>query len=103
MNALKFIAAITVLAVGCEDKADDNSSLNSSDKLFLQEVSYSNHAEIIEGGIAVANGNLDTVKAFGNMMITDHSPAQSELESLAGRLSFDVPATPDTAHQARAV
>jgi len=103
MNKLHFVAVIAVLIAACEDKANDRTSLNSADKLFLQEVSYSNHAEIIEGGIAVANGNLDTVKAFGNMMIADHSPAQAELESLAGRLDFDIPSTPDTAHQSRAV
>ena len=101
MKLVKLIAVITVIAAAC-NKAEDNSSLNSSDNLFAQQVTYSNLAEIVEGGIAVANGNLDSVKMFGDMMITDHSQAQSELDSIATHLNIQLPSTPDSAHQAMA-
>ena len=103
MKLFKLIAAITVIMAGCsKDKADDNTSLNSSDILFAQEMAYANRGEIVQGGIAVANGNLDTVKMFGQMMITDHNTAQSELETIANGLGLQLPATTDSARQATA-
>ena len=103
MKFLKLMFACTILAASCsEDKENDHTSLSSADIYFSQHATYSNLAEIIEGGIAVANGDMDSVKIFGQTMVTDHSDAQAELDAIASQLQLELPSTPDSAHQAMA-
>src|SRR5215203_472710 len=101
MKLFKLVLVITVIAAACT-KEEDHTSLNSEDKYFTQQVTYANLAEITEGGIAVSNGDSDIVKTFAHTMITDHTVAQTELDSIAGLLNVQLPIALDSAHLAMA-
>jgi putative membrane protein len=74
--------------------------MNSMDQSFLMQTSYGNHAEIAAGQLAATKATNAAVKAFGQMMVNDHSTAQTELEGIASNNGVDVPDQPDPAHQA---
>lgn len=65
----------------------------------MTQASYGNHAEIGAGELASTKAANPGVRTFGQMMVSDHSNAQTELESIASSEGVDVPDQPDEAHQ----
>lgn len=58
---------------------------------FLKEAGQGGMAEVELGKLASANAKNAEVKKFGQMMVTDHSAANKELEALAGKKNVTVP------------
>ncbi len=95
------LSALLLLAVACgKNPNPPGQTPSKGDILFLKTASYSNWAEVVAGGIAAINGNLDSVKMFGGMMVQDHGKAEAKLTSIASSLNTPIPQTPDSAHLA---
>jgi putative membrane protein len=98
-----FILA-TISWVGCKDDNNDNktTTLGTIDKNFIQNVAASNSGEIELGQLAATKGTDSLIQAYGQQMVTEHTAAQTELQTLAGKYSgITWPQSPDTATQHR--
>ena len=97
-----FISIVLFSTAACNKDDDANNFVNATDSSFLVKASYSNNAEVGAGSIAAVKGNVDSVKMFGGMMVSDHSSAQTSLDSIATFLQIITPSTPDAVHIAKA-
>ena len=79
------VSVITVL------KAQTQSP-DTSARYFLIHASIGNLQEIAAGKLAIAQGASPEVKAFGRMMVDDHSRAETQLLQLAKAQHIDLPA-----------
>jgi putative membrane protein len=69
------------------------------DKAFLIAAAQGNIAEIDAAKLALAQSASDSVKAFAQMMIADHTDAQTQLAALAQQQSVTLPDSADDAHR----
>lgn len=108
-SASKVFIAFSLLALvtsGCKDDDDNNDDVppqedvSQADKDFMMKATLANRAEIELGELAASKGQHDSVKAFGRLMVTEHTTAQNELNALASSKQVTLPAAPDSAHQA---
>ena len=72
----------------------------SPDANFMRESAMSNLAEIEHGRLATQNASSDEVKKFAERMIADHSKANDELKTTAGKKNVTLPTELDQKHQA---
>ena len=102
MTKTYFFAGLILLLAGCSKNSNPPGPPPSkADVYFMQTASYSNWGEVVAGGIAAVNGNLDSVKMFGGMMVQDHGKAEASLTSIALSLKVSIPQTPDAEHLAK--
>ena len=91
--ARTFITAVA-LAFACgaiaADKKGDK-KLSSGDRHFITEAAQDGIAEVALGKIAQQNGSSAEIKQFGQRMADDHSKANQELETIAGKLGVTPP------------
>jgi putative membrane protein len=107
---LKLLSVCVVLMTvyGCNDDDDDNQinnqgqvqTLSTGDRDFIINAAYANRAEIELGALAVSQGTHDSVVAFGQRMVNEHSLAQTELKTLAANSNITIPDTLDAIHKA---
>ncbi len=83
MQAL-FVVAFALAALSCSG-ADDP-------KEFVNEAAQGGMSEVQLGSLAIEHAGSDAVRHFGQMMVSDHSLANSELKALAKRKNMDLPA-----------
>jgi putative membrane protein len=57
--------------------------LSDMDRMFVMKAAMGGKMEVDAGNVAQSNAANDRVKAFGSMMVRDHSQANSELMQLA--------------------
>ena len=95
------------LAFNACDKDDDDpivpppdEELNQADSTFLINAAHGNMAEIKTGELASTKGSTDSVKMFGQMLMTLHQDAQEELDSIASGENVNLPDTADVYGQA---
>lgn len=102
MKKVSIFAALAVVLFMCAcNKDDDNndpSSFNTTDQQFITNASYGNHAEISAGQVAASKGMQDSIKIFGQMMVTDHTMSQQSLDSIASAFNITTPTTADSMH-----
>ena len=67
--------------------------LSTQDSTFVMKAAMGGMMEVEGGNTAQQNAANDRVKAFGTMMVNDHSKANSELMSLAQQHGLMVPTT----------
>jgi len=72
------------------------------DKDFIIKASQANMAEIEAGNIASEKASTDSVKTYARMMVSDHTTAQNELESIAKARNVTLPTSTDAEHKALA-
>ena len=65
--------------------------LSKMDSTFVMEAAVGGMTEVAAGTVAQQNAASDRVKAFGGMMVTDHSKANDELKSLASSHGMTLP------------
>ncbi len=92
----------TVIMMSC-NKDDDNinnnnNTPNATDNNFMTQAAYANRSEVELGQLALTKSSNDSVKLFAQMMISDHTAAIASLDSLAGRYTYMLPSTSDSAH-----
>ncbi|RYY89994.1 MAG: DUF4142 domain-containing protein [Chitinophagaceae bacterium] len=97
---LFFAAAFALSLTACDKDDDDDNNMgtetsNSQDTNFALQASFSNQAEIAAGSIAAQRATNMGVRNFGQMMVTDHSTAQAQLQTAANnaRLSINADTT----------
>ena len=105
MKRIFFISVFSLAAVimtSCnkdDDNLDNNNNKpNATDNNFMTQAAYANRSEVELGQLALTKSSNDSVKMFAQMMITDHTAAIASLDSLAGRYTYMLPSTPDSAH-----
>jgi putative membrane protein len=99
MNVTGFACAMAVVCVmGCNKliNHNGNSNLSQMDRDFMTKASYANNSEVAAGGVATVKAMDTAVKAFGAFMVTEHTTAQTELQTIAD--SIMLPTTPDSVH-----
>ena len=75
------------------------SKLSTADKDFIHTAALGGMTEVKLGELAARKGTRDDVKAFGQMMVQDHTAINANLRSLATQKSVTLPETLDTEHQ----
>jgi putative membrane protein len=83
-----------------EDPTPAGASLNSQDQTFMQKTAKGSNAEIQLGQMAATQGSTNGVRAFGQMMVDDHTQASIQLMSVASNKSVTLDSTMDAKHQA---
>jgi putative membrane protein len=66
---------------------------------FMGDVARGNIAEIALSQLAADRAQNEAVKQFAQMMVTDHSAAATELQTLATSKSYTLPTAMDQKHQ----
>ena len=74
-------------------------ALNEADSKFVTEAANGGMAEVELGKLAQSKGSNGDVKAFGQMMVTDHSKANEELKAIAEAKGIALPDAPAEAQQ----
>ncbi len=92
------ILVAIIFFAACNNDNNDNPPLNGTDQQFLLQASYSNQDEISAGHAAAVHGSADSVRFFGQKMVTDHTTAQASLDSLASQFNVQLPQSADSAH-----
>jgi putative membrane protein len=75
-------------------------SLAASDRRFIETAARGGMAEVELGRLAAEKAQSPEVKAFGQMMVDDHSKANDELKTLASQKGVTLPTDTDAAHKA---
>ena len=89
MNALKLTAASIALAFASIGAA--HADVASGDKKFLEKAAESGQLEIATSQLAAQRATHADVKAFAQMMVTDHTKADTELKALAASKQVTLP------------
>jgi len=71
----------------------------SSPNAFLTEAAQGGMAEVELGKLASQKSQNAEVKKFGQMMVTDHSAANTELKALAAKKNVTIPADMGSTHK----
>jgi putative membrane protein len=66
-------------------------NVSETDKTFMMEAASGGMMEVQLGQIASQTASSDRVKAFGNMMVQDHTNANNELKALASAKNVMLP------------
>jgi putative membrane protein len=72
-------------------KAEKSAGVSSADKKFVEAAAQGGMMEVAWGKEASSRGSNGDVKEFGNMMVRDHSKANNELKSIAGKKGISIP------------
>jgi putative membrane protein len=70
-----------------------------SDPDFMKEAAMGGMAEVELGKLASTKATNAEVKKFAQMMVTDHSKANTELKTLAARKGVELPTDLDSSHR----
>ena len=70
-----------------------------ADKAFMIKAAQGNFAEIDAAKLALAQSSSDSIKAFAQMMISDHTDAQTQLAALAQQQGVTLPDSTDDTHR----
>lgn len=71
-----------------------------ADKAFMLDAASGGLMEVQLGKMTTANAASAKVKAFGKMMVTDHTKANAELKAVAAKKSVTIPPAPTQEYQA---
>jgi putative membrane protein len=93
MKMMRWIYVMTVVAFACTACNDDDdnqknnnvtgNNLGDNDRQFAETAAMSNMTEVQLGTLASQMGSDSSVRAFGQMMSTEHTKALHELDSLS--------------------
>lgn len=78
-----------ILMTSC-DQDDDDNNVSAQDKSFVNELAISNRTEIIMGNLALAKATDDSIIDYAQMMVDEHTAAETELKTLAADLDIAV-------------
>jgi len=82
-------ALLATSLIACKKDNDDNNNNNNSnqandqDRTFVMNASMSNRAEVELGNMALQRAQNQDVRNYGQMMVTEHTQAQNELQTVA--------------------
>jgi len=79
--------------------ADPGPAARADAQGFINDLTIANLAEVQLGKMASEKGSNADVKAFGQMMVQDHTQANDELKQVASQLKVQSPAQVDQKHK----
>jgi putative membrane protein len=80
--------------------ADTGQATRSDAQGFVNDMANAGLAEVQLGKLATERASDADVKAFGQMMVMDHSKANDELKQIASQVNIQLPPQTDQKHQA---
>jgi putative membrane protein len=90
------LAMCGLLFLGSQSRAEDNKSGLTSDEVkFIKHAAADGTAEVKIAGLAVKKAENASVKAFAEMLVTDHTKVNDELKMLATNKNVDLSAVID--------
>jgi putative membrane protein len=87
-------AAALIMVAGGANAQDKGS------QKFLTEAIEGNYAEVEMGKLAQSNGQSDSVKSFGQMLVNDHGAANQKANQAAQSMTVNPPSGPNRKQQA---
>jgi putative membrane protein len=91
---------MALVAVGLVvSRANAATAVSTADKDFILAAAQGGMTEVKLGELAAQNGKRDDVKAFGQMMVKDHSAINDDLKALAAQKGVTLPDSLDAKHQ----
>src|SRR5258706_9016622 len=80
-----------------QNRRTSSAGMRSSDETFLKKAADGNMAEVQLGQLAQKNAWSDSVKQFGQRMVTDHSSKMlDDIKNLAASKGVTLPSSPAT-------
>lgn len=76
-----------------------DSTARSDAQGFINDLTIANLAEVQLGKMASEKGSSPDVKSFGQMMVKDHTQANSDLKKVASQLNVQAPTQIDQKHK----
>jgi putative membrane protein len=104
MKTLTLIVGLGIVtalspAFSAEEKKADKPA--TADSAFMMKAADGGMTEVELGKVAEKNGKKDDVKSFGTHMVKDHSKANDDLKTVAGKMNVTLPAKVSPKHQAK--
>ena len=93
------LALLSAGMYGCSKNSNADNQVNGEDVSFLNAASRANTTEIKFGMLAVDSAQDPAIKSFAQMMIDDHTNAQTELAALAKNQGITLPDSTDDEHR----
>jgi putative membrane protein len=87
------LLAVTLSVVSACDDDDEEVNQKLDIPSFMQQAAASDTFEISTGNLALQKGTLADVKAFGQMIVQDHTMSSKELKALAAQKGVVIPKT----------
>jgi putative membrane protein len=101
LRTFPILIGLTVSLIACDkDDEEETETYNQQDKNFAMMAAMSNYAEIDAGQTATTKGLNPGIKAFGSMMVTDHTNAAMKLKPITSSLGLYAPDSLDAKHVA---
>jgi len=94
--SMALVAAGLLLSIPC---ARAQTPVAAADRDFILAAAQGGLTEVKLGELAAKKGTRDDVKAFGAMMVKDHSAINDDLKALAAKEGVTLPASLDAEHQ----
>jgi predicted outer membrane protein len=79
--------------------AETGQSALTDDQAFVNEMTIANLAEVQLGKLATDRASNTDVRAFGQMMVQDHTKANDQLKQIASQLKIQPPTELDQKHK----
>jgi Predicted outer membrane protein len=93
----------SAMGMGDQQSADQPtggaSTLDEKTSTFMNKAADAGMHEVEAGQLAQQKASNPRVKAFGQMMVNDHSKANDELKSIAAQKNFQLPNSTSPKHQ----
>ena len=88
---MKKVSVMVAAILGLALSVGANAQVSKKDQEFLNKAAVGGLYEVEEGRLAQEKANSSDVKAFGEMLVKDHSSANDELKALATSKSAVLP------------
>ena len=93
------VGALVLLVAPVTAQAQEQ--VSEQDQAFLVAAHQSNLAEIASGQAAVDQASTELVRAQGQMLITDHTALDADLQQVASQYGVELPGEPTPEQQAQ--
>lgn len=91
MRRIVVLAGLALALGPLAARAQTGAGLNDHDVQFVYDAALGNVSEVVMGRLAAALATSEEVRAFGTMMVTDHTQAQADLLAIAGVAGVTLP------------
>ncbi len=91
MKKLITCALAALLAGPAIASADSKTKISDADLQVMSQMHHVNQVEIDMGKVAETKGNTPAVKAYGKLLVTDHTSADKDLTALAKKHGQTIP------------
>ncbi|KFE97993.1 membrane protein [Chryseobacterium formosense] len=83
--------AMTNDSTAVSNDTETQTTLSDQDKKFADATAKGGMMEVMAGQLTATNSTNEKVKAFGEMMVKDHTKANDELKSWAAKVGYQLP------------